>query len=115
PEAGPHRPRARAGYVPCQAYPRLPQRPSVVLNERRFPNERFGLHDAISIKQVIRRVAIFLVDSRGHLIPESETQREIRTEFHFILKIPGGLHGTKDQLCWLGLSDKPCGTILEKS
>src|SRR5215475_10680824 len=113
-EPGPHRPLARAGHVPCQAYPWLPQRQSVVLDEGRFPDERLRLHDAIRIKKVIRRVPIFLVDPRAHLVPQSEPQREIPTEFHFILKIPSGLRGTEGQLRRLRLGDKPCRTILEK-
>ena len=87
----------------------------MVLDERRFPNERIGHQHPIRIKQVIRRVAIFLVDQGGHLVPQSQPHGEIRTQLHFILKIPGGLLRAKDQFRRFRLRVELGRAILEKS
>src|SRR5687768_6416192 len=97
PKTGPHRPSSCAAWVPGHAHARLPERSGVVLKERRMTNERLSEDDPVPIQVVIRSASVRFIPPRGHLLPQSQAQSQIRFELDFILDVPGGLRGAVKQ------------------
>ena len=101
PEAGPHRPRSRAGRIPGQANPRLPKRYGVILSQTRGADRRICLDDPVWVKDIIGAAAGRFIPPRGHLIPQSQAQGEIRFELDFILNVPGRFRRAVAKRSWI--------------
>src|SRR5438034_2098569 len=71
PKAGAHRPTSGAGWIPGQAYARLPERDGVVLDEHRLANEGLGEDEPSPVIGVISAATVDFIPSRGHLVAQA--------------------------------------------
>jgi len=88
-KTGPHRPGSLAGRIPGQAHAWLQQQFGVVLSKTRMADDWIRRDHKVFLKHIVRTAVRNFIPPIGHLVPQAQTQREIRPELHFILEIPG--------------------------
>ena len=88
-EAGTNRPTPSTGGIPCQTHARLQQQFRIILGEARMPDQRIAEWYSTWVKQKVGAPALHLVPAIRHLVSQSQAEREIRLQLHFILDVPG--------------------------
>src|SRR5262249_32387433 len=114
-EARANRPASRTGWIPCNAHAGLQQGFRMICGEARIADQEIVRRRSQCVVKKVGTAASDLMPAIRYLVSQAQAEREIRFEFHFILKVESTFPLPVTQRRHEEIGIKRCWGILEKS